>query len=114
MRAWVLVALLPVPPKNPESGEIHKTWHMAIRKVLKPIREVNLDGPEYAWDCADCQVHRCYPIVAAWIADYMEYVVVAQLIGGFYPVCEIPKDGMGHESGILRTDNDYPRRDKLG
>ena len=112
MRAWVLVALLPVPPRNPESGEIHMTWHTAIRKVLEPIQEVDLDGPGYAWDCADGQVRQCYPFVAAWIVDYIEYVVVARQIGGFCPVCEIPKDAMGHESGILQTDNDYPRHDK--
>ena len=112
-RTWVLIALLPVPPKSPESGEIHATWHAAINKVLEPIKGIDLDGPGYPWDCADGQVRRCYPIIAAWIADYMEYVVVARLIGGFCPVCEIPKDGMGHESGILRTSDEYPRRDKL-
>jgi hypothetical protein len=111
-RAWVLVALLPVPPKHPDSGEIHETWHTAINKILEPIKDVDLEGPGYSWDCADGHVRRCYPIVAAWIADYMEYVVLARLIGGFCPVCEIPKDAMGHESGILRTDQ-YPRRDKL-
>ena len=103
----------PGPTKNPESGEIHKTWHTAIGKVFEPIREVDLDGPGYAWDFANGQVRRCYPIVAAWIADYMEYVVVARLIVGICPVWEIPKDAMGHESGILLTDNDYPRRDNF-
>ena len=111
-RAWVLVALLPVPPKNPRSGEIHTTWHTAIDKVLSPIKDLDLGGPGYSWDCADGQVRQCYPIIAAWIADYMEYVVLARLIGGFCPVCEIPKDAMGHESGILRTGDDYPMRDK--
>ena len=70
--ALVLVALLPVLPKHPESGEIHKTWHTAINKILEPIKDVNLDGPGYYWNCTDDQVRRCYPIIAAWIADYME------------------------------------------
>ena len=39
-RAWVSVALLPVPPKNPESGEIHATWHAAINQVLEPIKSI--------------------------------------------------------------------------
>jgi len=116
-RAWVLVALLPIPPKHPESGEIQMTWHTAINKVLEPIKDVNLNGSGYSLDCPDGKVRQCYPIVAAWIADYMEYVVVARLISGFCPVCEIPKNAMGHESGTLRTDrlstNAYPRRDKL-
>ena len=111
--SWVLVALLPVPPKNPESGEVHTTWHTAVNKVLEPIKGVDLDGPGYPWDCADGQVHRFYPIIAVWIADYMEYVVVVRLIGSFCPVCEIPKDGMGHESGILRPNDEYPRSKKF-
>ena len=90
-RAWVLVALLPILPKTPQSGEIHMTWHTAINKVLEPIKDVDLDGPGYSWDCADGQIRRCYPIITAWIADYMEYIVLARLISGFCPVCEIPK-----------------------
>ena len=112
-RAWVLVALLPVPPKHPGSGEIHRTWHTAINKILEPIKDLELDGPGYYWDCAGDQVRRCYAIIIAWIADYMEYVVLARLIGGFCPVCEISKDAMGHESGVLCSDNEYPRRAKL-
>ena len=38
---------------------------------------------------------------------------MAWLIGGFCPVCEIPKDAMGHESCILRSDDEYPQCDKL-
>ena len=64
-RAWVLVALLPVLPKDPGSGEIHTTWYTAINKVLEPIKDVDLDGPGYSWDCADGKVCRCYPVVAA-------------------------------------------------
>ena len=40
-------------------------------------------------------------------------VIVAWLIGGFCPVCDIPKDAMGDESSILRTEDEYPLRDKL-
>ena len=112
-QAWVLVALLPVPPKYPGSGEIHRTWHTAINIIFEPIKDLELDRPGYYWDCANGQVRRCYPIIAAWIAHYMEYVVLAWLIGGFCPVCEIQKDAMGHESGVLCSDNEYPRRDKL-
>ena len=117
-RAWVLVALLPIPPKHPESGEIHMTWHTAVNKVLEPVKDVDLNGSGYFLDCADGKVRQCYPIVAAWNGDHMEYVVIVPMISGFCPVCEIPKNAMGHESGTtLRTDrlstNEYPRRDKF-
>ena len=81
-RAWVLVALLPIPQKNPKNGEIHRSWHEAIEGILKPIAELDIAGPGYEWDCADGQVRRCYPILAAWIADYPEHVTLARIING--------------------------------
>ena len=36
-RAWVLVALLPIPPKDPKDGEIHRTSHGAIDRILKLV-----------------------------------------------------------------------------
>jgi hypothetical protein len=114
-RAWVLLSLLPIAPKNPETGEIHETWHKAVHKVLEPVKGLDLRGQGYSWDCSDGNVRHCYPIVAAWISDYMEYVVLGRLISGNCPVCEIPKNEMGHESGNSRNKGDgieYPRRDK--
>lgn len=96
-RAWVLVALMPIPPKHPKDGEIHRSWHGAIERILKPIAELDIAGPGYEWDCADGQVRRCYPILATWIADYQEHVILARIINGLCPVCEIPRTEMGHE-----------------
>jgi len=42
-------------------------------------------------------VRRCYPILAAWIADYQEHVILARIIKGLCPICEIPRTEMGHE-----------------
>jgi hypothetical protein len=93
------------------------TWHIVINKVLEPIKDVNLNGSGYFLDCPYSKVCQFYPIIAAWIADNMEYIVVAHLISGFCPICEIPKNAMSHESGTLRTDplgiNSYPRHNKL-
>ena len=96
-RAWVLVALLPIPQKNPKDGEIHRSWHEAIERILKLIAELDIAGPGYEWGCADGQVRRCYPILAAWIADYPEHVTLARIINGLCPICEIPRTEMGHE-----------------
>ena len=88
---------MPIPPKHPKNGEIHRSWHGAIERILKPIAELDIAGPEYEWDCADGQVRRCYPILAAWIADYQEHVILARIINGLCPVCEIPQTEMGPE-----------------
>ena len=55
-RAWVLVALLPIPQKNPKDGEIHRSSHQAMEHILKPIAELDIAGPGYNWDCADGKV----------------------------------------------------------
>jgi len=96
-RAWVLVALLPIPQKNPKDSEIHRSWHEAIERILEPIAELDIAGPGYEWDCADGKVRRCYLILAAWIADYQEHVILARIINGLCPICEIPQTEMGHE-----------------
>ena len=46
-RAWVLVALLPIPQKNPKNGQIHRSWHEAIERILKLIAELDIAGPGY-------------------------------------------------------------------
>ena len=96
-RAWVLVALLPIPPRQPKDGEINRSWHGAIKRILEPIVELDIAGPGYEWDCTNGQVRRCYPILAAWIADYQEHVILARIIKRLCPVCEIPRTEMGHE-----------------
>ena len=55
-RAWVLVALSPIPPKQPKDGEINRSWHGAIEHILELIVELDIAGPGYEWDCADGQV----------------------------------------------------------
>src|ERR1700712_3248903 len=40
-RIWVLVPLLPIPQKHQKDGEILRSWHQAIERILKPI--VDLD-----------------------------------------------------------------------
>ena len=54
--AWVLVALLPIPRKQLKAGEIYRSWHGAIGRILKPIPELDIAGPGFEWECADGQV----------------------------------------------------------
>ena len=41
-RACVLVALLPIPQKNPKDGQIHRSRHEVIEDILKPIAVVDI------------------------------------------------------------------------
>ena len=64
---------------------------------MELIVELDTAGPGYEWDCTDGQVHRSYPILPAWIADYQEHVILGRIINGLCPVCQIPLTKMGHE-----------------
>ncbi|KAG0638796.1 hypothetical protein HOY80DRAFT_869993, partial [Tuber brumale] len=88
--AWVLVTVLPISLKNPKGGEIDRSWHRVIEHILKLITDHDIAGAGYEWDCSDGHVHQCYPVLAAWIADYPEHVILARIINGLCPICEIP------------------------
>jgi hypothetical protein len=99
-RAWILVAFIPIPPKG--ASDIHGSWHQAIATILKPLKDVNIAGPGFEWDCADGFTRNCYPLLAAWIGDYPELTMISKVVSGACPVCEIPKSpntAMGHPAG---------------
>jgi hypothetical protein len=98
-RAWILVGFIPVPPKG--ATDIDSSWHHAIHTILKPLREVDISGTGYEWDCADGFKRTCYPLLAAWIGDYPEIAMITKIVGGACPVCEVPKGPeMGHGKGF--------------
>src|SRR5205809_4478972 len=79
--ATVLLALLPVPPKIGDvtplvakqyAGMKADVHHRALQAILQPLKDVDKDGIDI--ECADFQTHRCFPILATWLADHMEYV----------------------------------------
>jgi hypothetical protein len=67
--------------------------------VLSQLRHLDITGPGVKSDCADGFQRQCYPLLAAWVGDYPEHVMVAQVSNGSCPMCEIPKGApMGHST----------------
>jgi hypothetical protein len=67
--------------------------------VLSQLRRLDITGPGLKWDCADGFQRQCYPLLAAWVGDYLEQVMIAQVSYGSCPMCEIPKGApMGHST----------------
>jgi len=96
-RAWILVGLIPCPPKGAKNTD--EAWHSTVGTVLSPLRNLDITGPGLKWDCADGFQRQCYPLLAAWVGDYLEQVMVAQVSYGSYPMCEIPEHApMGHST----------------
>jgi hypothetical protein len=96
-RAWILVGLIPCPPKGAKITD--EAWHSAVGTVLSPLRNLDITGPGLKWDCADGFQRQCYPLLAAWVGDYPEQGMVAQVSYGSCPMCEIPTGApMGHST----------------
>ena len=95
--AYILVTLIPCPPQGAKTMD--KVWHSAVGTLLSQLRYLDVTGPGLKWDFADGFPRQCYPLLAAWVRDYPEQVMVAQVSYGLCPLCEIPKGSpMGHSS----------------
>jgi len=74
-RAWILVGQIPSPQKG--AKETDEAWHSAVGTVLSPLRNLDITGHGLKWDCTDGFQRKCYPLLAAWVGDYPEQVMVA-------------------------------------
>ena len=110
-RAWIHVELIPCPPKGAKNTA--EAWHSTVRIVLSPLQHLDITGPGSKWDFADGFQRQCYPLLAAWVRDYPEQVMVPQVSYGSCPMCEIPKGvPMGHSS-FRPLDNPRDQHDYL-
>jgi len=67
--------------------------------VLSRLRHLDTTGAGLKWNFADGFQRQCYPLLAAWVGDYPEYVTVAQLSYGSCLMCEILIGApMGHST----------------
>jgi len=96
-RAWILVGLIPCPPKGVNNAD--KAWHSAVGYALSLHLNVDITGPGLKWDGADGLQGQCYSVLAAWVGDGPEQVMVVQVLYGSCPMCEVTKGApMGHST----------------
>lgn len=110
--AMILLALLPVPPKfksdkahDDQQREVNRhTLHATLEQLLSPLQAPGKNGIELS--CADGKRRRCFPVLAAWIADHEEHMTLHNLARNSCPKCEVPPEQLGQ----LGT---YPVRDHM-
>jgi len=103
MRGWILIGLISCPPKGAKNTD--EAWHSAVGTVQSPLRNLDITGPSLKWNRADGFQQQCYPLLAAWVGDYPEQVMIAQVSYGSCPMCEIPKGAPMGYSTIRPLDN---------
>ena len=115
-RCYILLALLPVPPKfatisatGKEVAEQQAHNREILRRcfecIFRPLDAIQEHGK--AMVCADGRIRLCFPMICAWIADYFENVNLHSIQSGTCPVCEAPKSSFGSLSATSHQPRDY-------
>jgi len=95
--AWILIGRTACPPKGAKNTT--EAWHCTVGTVLSPLRNLDITGSGLRWNCADGFRRLCYPLLAAWVWDYPEYVMIAKVSNVSCPMCEILTGGpMGYST----------------
>ena len=101
-KAMILLALLPVPPKLSKQSAAQtedqrdmnrRILHAVLEQIFQPMCGAGSNGIEMS--CADGKVRRCYPILAAWLADHEEHVTLHNLARNCCPKCEVNPECLG-------------------
>jgi hypothetical protein len=103
MHSWIIVGRIPCPLKG--ANNIDEALCNTVGTVLSQLRHLDITGSGLKRDWADGLQQQCYPLLAAWVGDYLEQVMVAQVSCSSYQMCEIPKAALIGHSTFLPLDH---------
>ncbi|KAI0057420.1 hypothetical protein BV25DRAFT_1812409 [Artomyces pyxidatus] len=79
-------------------------FHACMSKAMDPLKIAGIEGVKMA--TGDGMVRRCHPILAAFVGDYPEQVLVAGVKTGLCPQGVLEKDLMGENVPCEKRDLD--------
>jgi len=88
MHTWILVGLIPCPQTSAKHTD-EASYHVVGTGLGPPFRNLDMTGPSLQWTCADAFQSQYYSLLAAWVRDYPEIVIVCQVSEGVCLMCEI-------------------------
>ncbi|KAJ3818442.1 hypothetical protein F5880DRAFT_1491390 [Lentinula raphanica] len=95
----ILVAYLPttrlqhISCKASRRRAIANLFHACMGSLLRPLRSAGINGVVLA--SGDGIKRRCHPILAAYVGDYPEQILVTCGYSGNSPVCLVEKGSLG-------------------
>ncbi|KIJ89870.1 hypothetical protein K443DRAFT_117413 [Laccaria amethystina LaAM-08-1] len=101
----VLLAYLPtsklghITNKASHRRCISNLFHHCMQTIIKPLERAGRDG--IILISGDGAARRCFPILAAYVGDYPEQVLVTLVKTGTCPICPAPRDEIGDWESIL-------------
>lgn len=98
-RAYILLGYLPttrlehITNKCRKRRVITNLYHACVRRILEPLESAGVDG---IWmSTGSGQVYRAHPILAAFVGDYPEQLLVTLGLNGDCPRCQKDRNNLG-------------------
>lgn len=116
-QAQILVAYLPtvkldhIRNKTSKRRATANLFHGCMTFITECLQDAGRTGVELVG--GDGTVRRCFPILAAYVGDYPEQVLVTLVKTGTCPVCDEPRVGMGDPNPVRQPRDDTPIRAAL-
>jgi Plavaka transposase len=80
--------------------------HEALVTLLAPLKHAYKKGMDIV--CTDQKTCWCYPVLATWLVDHMEYVKLFNIKPKSCPVCKVSTDQLDR---IVEAKNLYLTQD---
>ena len=121
-RAYILLGYLPttrleyITNKARKRRILANLYHACVSRILAPLESAGVDGIWMSTGSGD--LYRAHPILAAFIGDYPEQMLVTLGLNGDCPRCPKDRDNLGEyddDTGINASLRDLDKiRDALG
>ena len=74
-------------------------FHHCMQTIVKPLEHAGCDG--IILISGDGAARRCFPILAAYVGDYLEQILILLVKTGTCPICPAPRNEIGNWESIL-------------
>ncbi|PPR02155.1 hypothetical protein CVT26_012116 [Gymnopilus dilepis] len=74
-------------------------FHHCMQHIVKPLERAGREGIVLA--SGDGALRRCYPILASYVGDYPEQILVGLVKNGRCPICPAPPNALQDLSSVL-------------